>query len=215
MSRLSRLRWAVRAALALGVAASVAANVLHAEPSVPARVISAWAPVALLITIELVARIPSGGWLAGVRMAAAAVIAGVAAWVSYWHMAAVAARYGEGDDAAHLIPISVDGLVVVASVCLVEIGRRLRAAPYSATRRDAVPLPAAGVADPADLDPVAQLGALRIVPDSPSTELGALVLAAERAVASGAATTRDELRDHLLVGGDTATVLWRYLRRPA
>jgi hypothetical protein len=63
-----------------------------------------------------------------VRIGAAAGIAGIAAWVSYWHMVAVASRYGETEDAAHLLPLSVDGLVVVASVSLVELADRIRTA---------------------------------------------------------------------------------------
>ncbi|WP_348529476.1 DUF2637 domain-containing protein [Micromonospora sp. A200] len=66
-----------------------------------------------------------------------------ASWrtVSYWHMAGVAARYGETEAAAaYLLPLSVDGLVVVASVSLVEITGRLRATP---PRPAAAPGPAA------------------------------------------------------------------------
>ncbi len=65
--------------------------------------------------------------LATVRLAATASIAAIAAWVSYWHMAGVAARYGETGAAPYLIPMSVDGLVVVASVCLVELSDRINA----------------------------------------------------------------------------------------
>jgi hypothetical protein len=42
-------------------------------------------------------------------------------------MAAVAARYGEINSAQYLLPLSVDGLVVVASICLVELGGRIAA----------------------------------------------------------------------------------------
>lgn len=126
-ARLRRIRWAVRGALVLGIAASIAANVLHAEPNAVARAIAAWPPAALLITLELIARVPvHRRGLAAVRFAATATIGGIAAWVSYWHMAAVASRYGEQPTAAHLIPFSVDGLVVVASVCLVELAGRIR-----------------------------------------------------------------------------------------
>ena len=45
----------------------------------------------------------------------------IAAWVSYWHMVRVSLDAGEALLAAHLLPLSVDGLVVVASICLVEI----------------------------------------------------------------------------------------------
>jgi hypothetical protein len=43
-------------------------------------------------------------------------------------MVGVALRYGEEPGAAHLIPLTVDGLVVVAWVCLVELGGRIREA---------------------------------------------------------------------------------------
>lgn len=125
--KLKRVRWGVRAALALGVAASITGNVLHAHDSFVSRAISAWSPLALLITIELIARVPvHRRGLAAARWLATAVIAGIAAWVSYWHMAAVAGRYGETGASPYLIPLSVDGLVVVASVCLVELGGRIR-----------------------------------------------------------------------------------------
>ncbi|QGN49806.1 DUF2637 domain-containing protein [Micromonospora sp. WMMC415] len=127
-ARLRRLRWAVRAGLTLGVAASIAANVLHARPNLISQVIAAWPPLALLLTVELISRVPSHRRsLAILRLLATAVIAGIAAWVSYWHMAGVAARYGEtAAGASYLLPISVDGLVVVASISLVEIAGHIR-----------------------------------------------------------------------------------------
>ncbi|MGK5741517.1 DUF2637 domain-containing protein [Micromonospora sp. URMC 103] len=126
--QLRRLRWAVRAVLTLGVAASIAANVLHARPHPVSQIIAAWPPLALLLTVELISRVPSHRrTLAALRMLATAAIASIAAWVSYWHMAGVAARYGETDAAAsYLLPLSVDGLVVVASISLVEIAGRIR-----------------------------------------------------------------------------------------
>lgn len=128
--QLRRLRWAVRATLVLGVAASVAANVLHARPNPISQIIAAWPPLALLLTVELISRVPHHRWYLGaIRITAAATIALIAAWVSYWHLVGVAARYGEsGYGAAYLLPISVDGLVLVASVSLVEITARIRAA---------------------------------------------------------------------------------------
>jgi hypothetical protein len=121
------IRWAVRGTLILGVAASVAANVLHARDNPISQAIAAWPPLALLITVEVVARVPIiRHWLGMVRVLGVTVIAGIAAWVSYWHMAGVAQRYGEATGAAHLLPLSVDGLIVVASVCLVELGGRDR-----------------------------------------------------------------------------------------
>ncbi len=127
LPQLRRIRWAVRAALTLGVAASVAANVLHALPNPISQAIAAWPPLALLLTVELTSRIPMHRRsLAACRVFATIAIAAIAAWVSYWHMASVAARYGETDSSAYLLPISVDGLIVVASVSLVELAGRIR-----------------------------------------------------------------------------------------
>jgi hypothetical protein len=126
LPQLRRIRWAVRAALILGVAASVAANVLHAQPNPISQTISAWPPLALLLTIELTSRIPMHKpLLAAVRVMATVTIAGIAAWVSYWHMQGVAVRFGETETSAYLLPISVDGLIVVASVSLVELAGRI------------------------------------------------------------------------------------------
>ncbi len=130
---LKRIGWAVRAVFALGIAASLAGNVLHAQDNVISQAISAWSPLALLLTVELISRIPTRGGAASIaRMAATAVIASIAAWVSYWHMAGVAAEYGETGAAPYLLPLSVDGLIVVASVSLVEIGARIRALTMAA-----------------------------------------------------------------------------------
>ena len=107
LRQLRRVRWAVRAVLMLGVAASVAANILHADPNPIAQAIAAWPPLALLLTVELISRVPvHRRSLAAVRLGATATIAGIAAWVSYWHMAGVAARYGETGAAPYLLPLS-------------------------------------------------------------------------------------------------------------
>jgi hypothetical protein len=124
---LRRVRLLARATLVAGVAASVAANMLHARNNPISQGIAAWSPLALLLTVELVARVPvHRRSLAVVRIAATTTIAGIAAWVSYWHMAGVCARYGETPVSAHLMPLCVDGLVVVASISLVEIAGLLR-----------------------------------------------------------------------------------------
>ncbi|MCM4083270.1 DUF2637 domain-containing protein [Paractinoplanes hotanensis] len=126
LQQLRRVRWAVRATLLLGVAASVVANVLHARDNPISQAIAAWPPLALLLTVELISRVPvHRRYLAATRLIATAIIAGIAAWVSYWHMVGVAARYGETGASPYLLPLSVDGLIVVASICLVELAGRI------------------------------------------------------------------------------------------
>lgn len=145
MTSLQRIRWGVRGVLGLGVAASVIANVLHAVDNPISQSIAAWPPLALLLTVELISRIPvHSRALAVARVVATAAIAGIAAWVSYWHMVGVAARYGETGASPYLLPISVDGLIVVASICLVELAGRIRAAEGVGT----VDTPAVATTDP-------------------------------------------------------------------
>lgn len=141
VAQLRRIGWGTRGVFALGIAASLAGNVLHAADSPISKAISAWSPLALLLAVELISRVPARrGWTSYARLGATAIIAGIAAWVSYWHMVAVASRYGETDASPYLLPLSVDGLIIVASISLVEIGGRIRA--LTETESPAVPLPA-------------------------------------------------------------------------
>jgi hypothetical protein len=154
LPHLQRVRWAVRATLTLGVAVSVAANILHAQHDHFAQAIAAWPPVALLLTVELISRVPVGRRvLAGLRLLATAAIAGIAAYVSYFHMAAVVARYGEHYPNQYLLPASVDGLVVVASVSLVELAGRLRAAERTSSTPALSPMSTGGPQVAAPLAP--------------------------------------------------------------
>jgi hypothetical protein len=142
----------VRATLVLGVAASVAANILHALDNPISQAIAAWPPLALLLTVELISRVPvHRRSLAFARLFATATIAGIAAWVSYWHMAGVAARYGETGASAYLLPLSVDGLIVVASICLVELGSQISVLENEA-RASAATKATIGLDTPADPD---------------------------------------------------------------
>ena len=193
---LRRVRWAVRATLTLGVAASVAANILHARPNPISQAIAAWPPLALLLTVELISRVPMHRrLLAAARLGATAGIAAIAAWVSYWHMAGVAARYGESTSSAYLLPLSVDGLIVVGSVSLVELAGRIRGieeAQRATTAQVAeAPAPAPVVAPapaPAPAAPAKKVAAAKKAPAKtaprqrrPAAETAALAEAIEAA----------------------------------
>ena len=194
LSALRRVRWAVRATLTLGVAASVAANVLHALPNPISQAIAAWPPLALLLTVELISRVPMHRrLLAAARLGATAGIAAIAAWVSYWHMAGVAARYGESTSSAYLLPLSVDGLIVVGSVSLVELAGRIRgieeAQRATTAQVSEAPAPAPVVAPaPAPAAPAKKVAAAKKVPAKtaprqrrPAAETAALAEAIEAA----------------------------------
>ena len=127
LSQTIRLRWFVRFVLTLGIAASVAANVLHAQPNPISRSFSAWPPLALLLCVELVSRIPvTKVWRGLIRITSTGSIALIAGWISYWHMQSVTARYGETGSSSYLYPLTVDGVIVVASICLVELAVKVR-----------------------------------------------------------------------------------------
>jgi hypothetical protein len=225
LGRLRRIRWAVRATLAVGVAASVAANILHAHRNPISEAIAGWPPLALLLTIELVSRIPMHRRsLAAVRVLATIVIAGIAAWVSYWHMAGVAARYGETDASPYLLPISVDGLIVVASISLVELAARIRTLeePATATAVSTV-VHAQG---PSRVDTVGTITVptgleLDQVPDDIEDQAvtdqlldRARVAINHHRATTGRDITRDQLRAALRVSNATAGQLLNQLRPP-
>lgn len=118
------VRGGARAALALALAASLAANVLAAEPTIVGRAIASWPPVALFIAIALLERVPlvpGHPMRAAARTGGAVAVAGVAAFVSYRHMNHLAIEHGEGPVAAALLPLSVDGLIIVASMVLLDL----------------------------------------------------------------------------------------------
>lgn len=102
------------ATFVLGAIASVAANVVAAEPTAVGRIVSAWPALALLLTVHLFQHAQRSFW---VKLAVLSV-AGVAAWISYWHMVHVATMAGEGIVSAHLMPITVDAMMAVATVVL-------------------------------------------------------------------------------------------------
>ena len=66
------------------------------------------------------------------RNTSAAVVAGIAGYASYWHQVAVASWAGERAEIAHIIPLSVDGMLVVASIVMVDDRQQGRKPRWSA-----------------------------------------------------------------------------------
>lgn len=62
-------------------------------------------------------------------VAAVLSVAGVAAWVSYWHAVGVVSEHGEPGLTGHLYPVVIDGLIVAASMVLLDSARHKEAAP--------------------------------------------------------------------------------------
>lgn len=138
---------------ALGITASIAANVAHSyipkppdglsesareawqppddwSPE-PGAVVSAmfW-PIAVFCMVEVLARVPwpSGRLWAWLRYGGALPVALVAALVSYRHLAGLLGHYGEDPVTVLVGPLAVDGLMVVCSSALLATGKVRRAA---------------------------------------------------------------------------------------
>lgn len=65
-------------------------------------------------------------WSRFAKNTAAGIVASIAGYASYWHQVAVAAQAGERTELAHVIPLSVDGVLVVASIVMVDSRREGR-----------------------------------------------------------------------------------------
>lgn len=118
-------------AFATGVAASVAANILHAHDApggadAAELVGAAFWPVALLLCVEMLTRVawPRGFWWGFGRYAGVGLVGLVAAVLSYRHMAGLLKMWGEDKFNAHLGPLAVDGLMLVAATALLAITHR-------------------------------------------------------------------------------------------
>jgi hypothetical protein len=66
----------------------------------------------------------TGGGIRAARNLSAAAVATIAAWSSYYHMVHVALHYGERPEVAYGLPCSVDGMLVVATIVMVDDKRR-------------------------------------------------------------------------------------------
>lgn len=145
---MSAVRPVAYAGTALGLLASLAANVEHvvsAPGDAPAAALvgAAFWPLSLLLASEVLARKRwAGKWARRAGIAAVLVVALVAAVISYGHIAALLLTWGESPWAAHLGPLAVDGLMIVSSLALVAPD-----APQSApeTAAAGAPAPAAEV----------------------------------------------------------------------
>ncbi|MEV6630076.1 hypothetical protein AB0M54_04915 [Actinoplanes sp. NPDC051470] len=122
---------------ALGGSVSIAANVAHSyvppadgsadwTPQTGAVIGSVFWPIALFVATEILARVawPTGRRWTALRFLGLLPVALVAAIVSYRHGSGLLRFYGEDVLTAHLGPVAVDGLMVMASAALLATARR-------------------------------------------------------------------------------------------
>ena len=123
--------WA-RAGFWFGIFTSISGNVAHSyinpNPHLGAVLSSAFWPLALLISLEVIARVswPRGRWWAATRYGGLTTVAVIAAIVSYLHMSALLRFYGEDPLTSVIGPLAPDGLLVVCSVALLAIADNVR-----------------------------------------------------------------------------------------
>jgi hypothetical protein len=121
--------WAYAGAV-LGGVVSIAANVAHSyvpgkpDPAPLAVALSIFWPVAVLVAVEITARVDwtrVGRW-AVVRWIGVPLVGLMAAVVSYRHLSGLLVRYGEDPVTAAIGPLAVDGLMLMATAALIATG---------------------------------------------------------------------------------------------
>jgi hypothetical protein len=107
---------------------TVTLNVMHAPPTWGARLIGGTPPVFVFFCIELVSRIPATSKAVTFgRIAGSVVVAGFSFAISYQQQVEFIHALGFVGWVANIYPIIIDGVMVVATLSLVEVTRKVRA----------------------------------------------------------------------------------------
>jgi hypothetical protein len=129
IKHLGHLKWACRGVILLATAVSVWANILHSERDVVSIIINALPPLIVLAGFELISRIPipegTPWYMRWSRLAGVVGVSGIGAWLSYWHQNAAFLRYAKDVQTANLLPLSIDGLMIIASVSLIMLNQKM------------------------------------------------------------------------------------------
>jgi len=104
-----------RAVFGLGVAVSLTANVMASAHTPVGIRTGLWAPVAFLASMALMENVPARGVAGKLRFTGILFLAAIAGWVSYWHLVEVFTAGGADVVSAHLLPLTVDVMMVFAS----------------------------------------------------------------------------------------------------
>lgn len=158
------------------VSVTVTLNVMHAPGGIVARSIGGTPPIFLFLCIELIARIPATSKLVTFgRIAGSVAVAGLAFGISYQQQMEFIHHIGYAGWVAYAYPIIVDGVMMVATLSLIEVTRKVRT--LRADLADAVEAPAAvRVATPDELAAEAAGRKFREAADRARSEAAARVL---------------------------------------
>jgi len=133
LKHLQWLLWANRSMVVVGYLVSATFNVLHAELNFFSILIAIVSPSLLLISFEVGSRIPIPEkpgvlrWIGiGVRIGATVCIAGVTAYVSYFHQKDAFLRWGHDETQAFLLPGAIDAFMITGSVGVMEVQSQMR-----------------------------------------------------------------------------------------
>jgi Mor family transcriptional regulator len=117
-----------RGVMIFGFVASALGNVLHAQKDVVGIIIALMPPTILFLAFELVSRAPMQSqykWFHPKRWGrpiATTFISGIMAALSYFHQRDAIFDHTGGDQlAAFLLPASIDALMIVGSITLLEL----------------------------------------------------------------------------------------------
>lgn len=128
------LLWANRGMIVLGYLVSATFNVLHAEWNVFSVIIAVVSPSLLILAFEVGSRIPipqQVGWLRWVgiitRIVFTLAIAGITAWISYFHQRDSFIRWGKDETQAMLLPLAIDLFMIVGSIGVIEVNSQIKA----------------------------------------------------------------------------------------
>jgi hypothetical protein len=128
LSRFRRLRWVCRAIVVAVTAASIWANMLNAGHNAAAIAIHVFPPLFFFAALEITSRVPfrkEDRWYWKLsRGFGTLIIAGISAYLSYRNQSTAFHRYAD-DQTAILLPLSIDGMMIVASVTLMVLNARI------------------------------------------------------------------------------------------
>lgn len=126
LRKFQRLQHMSRAAMMFGFMTSALGNVLHAEMNPISIIIALLPPTILFLTFEMVSRIPPRRYpwyhiKRWARPVATAGIAGIMVYLSYFHQRDAIFKYTHDEATALLLPGSIDLLMIVGSISLLEL----------------------------------------------------------------------------------------------
>ena len=138
LSLLKKLKWLCSGAVIFGFVTSAGGNILHAVEEFAERswgtlaiavVLAALIPAIFGFMFEIASRVlfrKEAHWVMKlVAFVGSAGISGITAWNSYFHQRDAFSHFGDKTQAT-LLPFAIDGLMIIGSVYLLEVGFQIR-----------------------------------------------------------------------------------------